>query len=86
MRIARERKLEANFVELVLTNFAYVTGALCAYPAGDFLGRRYGIILFLCLFFIGVALQTAATTLATFTVGRVFAGLGVGGTSCLVPM
>ncbi|GJN93220.1 hypothetical protein Rhopal_006267-T1 [Rhodotorula paludigena] len=61
-------------------------GALCAYPVGDFLGRRYGIMCFLVLFCIGVACQTGGTDLATFVVGRVFAGLGVGGTSCLVPM
>lgn len=61
-------------------------GALLAFPAGDILGRRFGIISFLCLFFIGVALQTGGDNLSTFVVGRVFAGLGVGGTSCLVPM
>ncbi|BGP42994.1 Plasma membrane low glucose sensor [Rhodotorula kratochvilovae] len=61
-------------------------GALLAYPIGDFLGRRYGIMAFLVLFCIGVACQTGGTTLPTFVVGRVFAGLGVGGTSCLVPM
>ncbi|GAA5971626.1 hypothetical protein JCM8115_005885 [Rhodotorula mucilaginosa] len=61
-------------------------GALCAYPVGDFLGRRYGIMVFLVFFCIGVGLQTGCTTLAPFVVGRVFAGLGVGGTSCLVPM
>ncbi|SCZ89635.1 BZ3500_MvSof-1268-A1-R1_Chr9g10507 [Microbotryum saponariae] len=61
-------------------------GALSAYPAGDFLGRRFGIIAFLGLFCIGVALQTAATTIGPFAVGRVFAGLGVGGSSCLVPL
>ncbi|CEQ42023.1 SPOSA6832_03794, partial [Sporobolomyces salmonicolor] len=61
-------------------------GALGAYPAGDALGRRWGIIAYLGLFCIGVALQTGSTEIATFAVGRVFAGLGVGGTSCLVPM
>ncbi|KDE02510.1 hypothetical protein MVLG_06941 [Microbotryum lychnidis-dioicae p1A1 Lamole] len=61
-------------------------GALLAYPAGDFLGRRFGIVVFLGLFCIGVALQTAATSVGPFTVGRVFAGIGVGGTSCLVPL
>ncbi|GAA5984612.1 hypothetical protein JCM10908_003424 [Rhodotorula pacifica] len=61
-------------------------GALCAYPVGDFIGRRYGIMFFLVFFCIGVGLQTGTTTLAPFVVGRVFAGLGVGGTSCLVPM
>lgn len=35
---------------------------------------------------IGVACQTGGTDLTTFVIGRVFAGLGVGGTSCLVPM
>ena len=38
------------------------------------------------LFFIGVALQTGCHNLAGFAVGRVFAGLGVGGVSCLVPV
>merc|ERR1712093_51907 len=60
--------------------------SLITYPVGDFLGRRYGIMAFLVLFSIGVACQTGGTTLPTFVVGRVFAGLGVGGTSCLVPM
>lgn len=34
----------------------------------------------------GVALQTGATTLSPFAAGRVFAGLGVGITSCLIPL
>ena len=38
------------------------------------------------LFFIGVALQTGCHNLAGFAIGRVFAGLGVGGVSCLVPV
>ncbi|KAK4702214.1 MFS transporter, SP family, sugar:H+ symporter, partial [Phenoliferia sp. Uapishka_3] len=61
-------------------------GALGAYSVGDFFGRRYGIIFFLGLFSIGIACQTAATSYASVVVGRVFAGFGVGGTSCLVPM
>ncbi|BGP10957.1 Plasma membrane low glucose sensor [Rhodotorula toruloides] len=61
-------------------------GALASYPIGDFLGRRYGIMAFLFLFSIGVACQTGGTTLRTFVVGRIFAGLGIGGTSCLVPV
>ena len=40
-----------------------------------------------CLVFsIGVALQTAATGIPLFVVGRVWAGLGVGLVSTLVPM
>jgi SP family sugar:H+ symporter-like MFS transporter len=40
-----------------------------------------------CLVFsIGVALQTAATAIPLFVVGRVWAGVGVGLVSTLVPM
>jgi SP family sugar:H+ symporter-like MFS transporter len=41
---------------------------------------------FLVLFVIGVALQTGAGNVATFVVGRVFAGLGVGGTVILASL
>lgn len=61
-------------------------GALLAYPFGDYLGRRWGVIASCGVFSIGVALQTASTTIPAFAVGRVFAGLGVGLTSCLVPL
>ncbi|GAA6040071.1 hypothetical protein JCM8097_004766 [Rhodosporidiobolus ruineniae] len=61
-------------------------GALAAHPIGDRLGRRWGIQVFLVAFYIGVALQTGCKSIAGFAVGRVFAGLGVGGTSCLVPL
>ena len=40
-----------------------------------------------CLVFsFGVALQTGATAIPLFVAGRIFAGLGVGMVSCLVPM
>lgn len=47
---------------------------------------RSPICIYIGLFFIGVALQTGCKNLAGFAIGRVFAGLGVGGTSCLVPI
>ncbi|GAA5853204.1 hypothetical protein JCM8547_000241 [Rhodosporidiobolus lusitaniae] len=74
-----------SLVTSILSAGTFV-GALSAYPAGDFLGRRYGIMFFLVFFCLGVALQTGAGNFGTFVAGRVFAGLGVGGTSCLVPM
>ncbi|KAM0748324.1 MFS monosaccharide transporter [Meredithblackwellia eburnea MCA 4105] len=61
-------------------------GSLLAYFVGDFMGRRWGIIIYLGIFCLGVALQTAGTTLPRFVLGRVFAGIGLGGTSTLVPM
>ncbi|PLW35160.1 hypothetical protein PCASD_11245 [Puccinia coronata f. sp. avenae] len=61
-------------------------GALLAYPIGDRFGRKIGIMIACVIFSVGVALQTASTTIPLFVVGRVFAGLGVGVASCLVPM
>jgi len=61
-------------------------GALLASPVADILGRKYGIITACLVFSVGIAMQTASTSMPLFVVGRVFAGLGVGLVSCLVPM
>jgi len=61
-------------------------GALFAAPTADFLGRRWSVVLAVIIFCAGVAMQTAATALPLFVVGRVFAGLGVGMVSMLIPM
>ncbi|CAF3706369.1 unnamed protein product [Rotaria sordida] len=61
-------------------------GALLGYPAGDFLGRRWGLIVACLIFSIGVSFQVAATTLPLFVIGRAVAGLGVGIISCIVPI
>ncbi|KIO19081.1 hypothetical protein M407DRAFT_246291 [Tulasnella calospora MUT 4182] len=61
-------------------------GALLAAPMGDFLGRKWGIVSACLVFSFGVALQMGAKAIPLFVVGRIFAGLGVGMVSCLVPM
>ncbi|BGP57103.1 hypothetical protein JCM8202_000545 [Rhodotorula sphaerocarpa] len=61
-------------------------GAIFSGYVGTYLGRRIGIASYLAVFCVGVALQTAATDVPVFAVGRVLAGLGVGGVSCLVPI
>ncbi|KAJ8495810.1 hypothetical protein ONZ45_g4611 [Pleurotus djamor] len=61
-------------------------GALLAAPTADILGRKWGIVAACLVFSVGVAMQTAAVAVPLFVVGRVFAGLGVGLVSCLVPM
>ncbi|KAH9167454.1 MFS monosaccharide transporter [Lactarius sanguifluus] len=61
-------------------------GALLAAPFGDYLGRKWGLIASCLVFCVGVAMQTAATAIPLFVVGRVWAGLGVGLVSTLVPM
>ncbi|EKM81722.1 hypothetical protein AGABI1DRAFT_90109 [Agaricus bisporus var. burnettii JB137-S8] len=63
-------------------------GALLGAPAADYLGRKWGIIFACLVFCFGVALQVGSNSvgISLFVVGRVFAGLGVGLVSCLVPM
>ncbi|KAI0628428.1 AmMst-1 [Trametes polyzona] len=61
-------------------------GALSGAPSADILGRRISIMLACAVFCLGVSLQTGSSTLATFIVGRSFAGLGVGLVSTLIPM
>ncbi|OBZ74137.1 putative glucose transporter rco-3 [Grifola frondosa] len=61
-------------------------GALLGAPAADILGRRIGIMSACLVFSLGIALQTGSSNIATFVVGRVFAGLGVGLVSTLIPM
>ncbi|KAF8801538.1 monosaccharide importer [Phlegmacium glaucopus] len=60
-------------------------GALLAFPMGDRVGRKWGIVASCVIFCLGVGLQLD-TRWITFVVGRVIAGIGVGLVSCLVPM
>jgi len=61
-------------------------GALASPLLGDHIGRRWALIASCWVFNLGVALQTAATSLPLFLAGRFFAGFGVGLVSALVPL
>lgn len=61
-------------------------GALTAAPTGDFFGRRYGLMVSVVVFTLGVILQTIATAIPMFVAGRFFAGYGVGMISALIPL
>jgi MFS family permease len=61
-------------------------GALTASPAGDFFGRKLGLMVSCVVFCFGVVLPTAATEIPLFTAGRFFAGYGVGMISALIPL
>ncbi|KAK4983130.1 Plasma membrane low glucose sensor [Elasticomyces elasticus] len=61
-------------------------GALTAAPTGDFFGRRYGLMVSVVVFTIGVVLQTVASAIPLFVAGRFFAGYGVGMISALIPL
>lgn len=62
------------------------TGAIFAPFASDTIGRKMGIIFYCVIFSIGAILQTATTGRNLLIVGRVIAGLGVGGVSSIVPL
>ncbi|KAE8448539.1 glucose transporter [Mollisiaceae sp. DMI_Dod_QoI] len=61
-------------------------GALLAAPLGDKLGRRLSLIIAVGIFSFGVLLQTLAMAIPLLIVGRLFAGIGVGIVSVLVPL
>lgn len=53
---------------------------------GDIIGRRRTIFWGSCIFLVGGALQTFATSFIILILGRVIAGLGVGSLSTIVPV
>ncbi|EFW22768.1 monosaccharide transporter, partial [Coccidioides posadasii str. Silveira] len=59
-------------------------GAIIAGDLADFFGRRTTIISGCAVFIVGVALQTASTTVALLVVGRLVAGFGVGFVSAII--
>ncbi|ESZ92486.1 hypothetical protein SBOR_7149 [Sclerotinia borealis F-4128] len=64
-------------------------GALGAYAAGHYLGRKFGLQVFSGIFFLGAGLMLGANGdrgLGLIYGGRVLAGIGVGGASNLTPI
>lgn len=53
-------------------------------PRTDILRSSFALA-FVQIFAVGVALQTAGENLGIFIAGRVIAGIGIGGTSALLP-
>jgi MFS family permease len=57
------------------------------WPVTHKFGRRWAIAACAAIFCVGAAIQTINThSLAAFYLGRVIAGLGLGGSSVVVPM
>ncbi|CBF87810.1 hypothetical protein AN1276.2 [Aspergillus nidulans FGSC A4] len=68
----------------------FTVGAFCgaafAGPTGDYLGRRWTIIIGCIVFCLGGGLQTGAQTIEYLYSGRFFAGVGVGFLTMIVPL
>lgn len=87
MSTAKVNLLNANIVSCYQAGAFF--GAFFAYPAGHFLGRRIGLLIFSALFCVGAGIMLGATGargLGLIYGGRVLAGIGVGGTSNLSPI
>ncbi|KAK7890733.1 hypothetical protein LTR67_007942 [Exophiala xenobiotica] len=79
--------LNANIVSCYQAGAFF--GAFFAYPAGHFLGRKKGLLIFSTVFCLGAGIMLGATGsrgLGLIYGGRVLAGLGVGGASNLSPI
>ncbi|RDW92505.1 MFS general substrate transporter-47 [Coleophoma crateriformis] len=79
--------LKANVVSLYQAGAFF--GAFFAYPAGHFLGRKWGLTLFSGIFVIGAGMMLGANGsrgLGLIYGGRVLAGIGVGAASNLTPI
>ncbi|OAL30108.1 hypothetical protein AYO20_08911 [Fonsecaea nubica] len=61
-------------------------GAALAGPSGDYLGRRWTIVLGSIIFCLGGGLQTGAQNISYLWSGRFLAGLGVGFLVMIVPL
>lgn len=79
--------LKANIVSCYQAGAFF--GSLLAYPAGHFLGRRLGILIFGPVFLLGAGIMLGITRERGFALlyaGRVIAGLSVGAISNLIPI
>ncbi|KKK15570.1 hypothetical protein P175DRAFT_0529720 [Aspergillus ochraceoroseus IBT 24754] len=87
MSKSRQDLVSANIVSLYQAGAFF--GALVAYPAGHFWGRRWGLMLSAVVFFLGAGLMLGANGargLGLIYAGRVLAGVGVGVGSNITPI
>ncbi|CAK7209197.1 glucose transporter [Sporothrix eucalyptigena] len=71
---------------IAILSVGTVIGSILAAPAGDIFGRRKSLIASMGVFVFGAIFQVCSTNIPTLLVGRVFAGIGVGIVSVLVPL
>jgi MFS family permease len=87
MSDSKQGLVSANIVSLYQAGAFF--GALFAYPAGHFWGRRLGLMASALVFFLGAGMMLGANGdrgLGLIYGGRVLAGIGVGAGSNLCPI
>ncbi|KAG9531345.1 quinate permease, partial [Aureobasidium melanogenum] len=88
------KKMKPEHLALIKANIVTVYqagaffGSLLAYASAYYLGRRKSLWVFVTVFMVGAGIMLAAKDgdLAPIYAGRVLAGLGVGGSSMIVPI
>ncbi|UKZ77240.1 hypothetical protein TrVFT333_004960 [Trichoderma virens FT-333] len=78
-------KAEVGTMVAILEIGAFISSLIVG-RVGDIIGRRRTILYGSCIFFVGGALQTLATSMAIMMLGRIVAGFGVGMLSTIVPV
>ncbi|KKP00578.1 hypothetical protein THAR02_07303, partial [Trichoderma harzianum] len=78
-------KAEVGTMVAILEIGAFISSLIVG-RVGDIIGRRRTILYGSCIFFVGGALQTLATSMPMMMLGRIVAGFGVGMLSTIVPV
>lgn len=82
---ARNAHISSNVVSLLTAGCFF--GAIFAAILNDRIGRRYSLMIFCSIFIVGAAVQVGAHhEIGVIYVGRVVAGLGIGGMSSITPV
>ncbi|KAI0009565.1 sugar transporter family protein [Xylariaceae sp. FL0662B] len=83
--VEQAKRAETQGIAVAAYNLGCFIGAIITIFISNPLGRKKMIILGTSIMIIGAILQTSATTLPHFIVGRIITGLGNGGNTSTVP-
>ncbi|KAK5108276.1 hypothetical protein LTR62_008591 [Meristemomyces frigidus] len=85
--IAANNDTKFSSLAVALQQLGAFVACFAIWPVTRRYGRRYAIAICSLIFCVGAALQTANThSVSVFCLGRVIAGIGLGGSSVVVPM
>lgn len=86
-RYTEDRVTQVNSLVVGVQQLGSLVGCFAIWPVANRYGRKVAIILSAVVFCIGVVIEVIDThSLDAFLVGRVICGLGVGGSSVVVPI